>query len=164
MGGEMTVFDHTRRDANDEAMRELREENKTLARALQDANLRADRASEDAQRAMGALRKQLTPLYRALQAVFGELDAAGISDVAASAPSGAPDTRVKAVWDSWKQKLGGTVAKGIDALLLHGELDTAQLAIAAGVDKRTVTNTIVYKLHGAGLINKNAGRFSLKPL
>lgn len=159
----MTIFDPAVGAAHDDERKELIAENQRLARALQDANLRADRAREDADRALSRLRGQLSPLYRALQAVFGELDAAGIGE-ATHAPSAAPDARVKAVWDSWKQKLGGTVAKGIDALLLHGELDTAQLAIAAGVDKRTVTNTIVYKLHGAGLINKNGGRFSLKQL
>lgn len=168
MGGEITIFDANIKDDRDAAeLKELREENKKLARALQDANMRAERATEDAVRAVSALRRQLTPLYRALQAVFGELDAPGIGDSRdAEAPSSPPaqDARVRAVWESWKSKLGGTVAKGIDALLLHGELDTAQLAIAAGLDKRTVTNTVVYKLNGAGLINKNGGRFSLKQL
>ena len=167
MGGEMTIFERDLKpDPRDAELKELRDENKKLARALHDANVRAERAEEDTARALSALRGQLTPLYRALQAVFGELDAAGVGDAPVHASTGvvSSDARVKAVWDSWKQRLGGTVAKGIDALLLHGELDTAQLAIAAGVDKRTVTNTIVYKLHGAGLINKNGGRFSLKPL
>lgn len=145
----------------------LRAEKRRLERAVSDAEMRAARAREDADRALSNLRWQLGPLYRALQAVFGELDAAGVSDgPAAQTPTStsAVETRVSVVWQSWKTKLGGTVAKGIDALLLHGDLDTQQLAIAAGVDKRTVTNTIVYKLNGAGLINKNGGRFSLKQL
>jgi hypothetical protein len=156
-------------DEKDQQIESLRTEVRQLKRALGDAQVEAERAREDANRALSMLRRQLGPLYRALQAVFGELDAAGVADVPNAAPAlngaaPAADTRLQSVWASWKTKLGGTVAKGIDALLLHGELDTQQLAIAAGVDKRTVTNTIVYKLHGAGLINKNGGRFSLKQL
>lgn len=138
---------------------------------LSDTRHELTRVREDSNRALTALRQQLSPLYRALQRVFGELEDAGVPDAPAAASTSdgrrapdATDARVTAVWASWKTKLGGTVAKGIDALLLHGELDTQQLAIAAGVDKRTVTNTIVYKLHQAGLIDKNGGRFSLKEL
>lgn len=116
---------------------------------------------------MSELRRQLAPLYRALQAVFGEIEAVVGDEPLPSSPSSAApavDPRAAAVWASWKNKLGGTVAKGIDALLLHGELDTGQLAIAAGLDRRTVSNTVVYKLNQAGLITKNNGRFSLKKL
>lgn len=156
-------------DPEDVEIGRLRRQIHDLTRERDDARIEARRAKEDAARALSMLRKQLSPLYRALQAVFGELDASGVSeDGAAPAPSTAAaqpqDARVRAVWDAWKQRLGGTVAKGIDALLLHGELDTAQLAIAAGLDKRTVTNTVIYKLNAAGLINKNGGRFSLKQL
>lgn len=157
-------------DPRDQEIDALRQENRRLQRMVSDARVEAERAREDANRALARLRQQLGPLYRALQAVFGELDAAGVTEpasateVSSSAAASGVDARVAAVWASWKTKLGGTVAKGIDALLLHGELDTGQLAIAAGVDRRTVTNTIVYKLNGAGLINKNGGRFSLKQL
>lgn len=162
----MTIFNPARAtDAHAEELNDLREENKKLARALQDANTRAERAEEDAARALTALRRQLTPLYRALQAVFGELDSAGIGDDAASSPSSGPtptDARVKAVWDSWKSKMG-TSAKVIDALLLHGEMNTQQLAIACGVDRTTIPGYIM-KLNKAGLLNKQGGRFSLKKL
>lgn len=156
---------------DDPEIERLKAENRQLRRDADDAKVEARRAREDAERALSALRRQLSPLYRALQMVFGELDAAGVTDIgtntgAPQAAAAAPgvDARVAAVWASWKQKLGATVAKGIDALLLHGELDTQQLAIAAGLDKRTITNTVIYKLNQAGLINKNGGRFSLKQL
>lgn len=163
---EMTIFDAgAANSANEAEIKELRDENKKLARALADANVRAERAEEDAARALTALRRQLTPLYRALQAVFGELDAAGVGDEPqASVPSsaGAPNARVSAVWASWKEKMGAA-GKVIDALLLHKELNTQQLAIACGIDRTTVPNYI-HKLTKAGLINKNGGRFSLKQL
>lgn len=163
--GQVEEFDVTAPPRLVELEREIRQ----LRRERDDALRAAERAREDADRALKALRRQLNPLYKALQAVFGELDAAGVSDEPTGAPAGATaaastDPRIAAVWTSWKSKLGGTVAKGIDALLLHGELDTGQLAIAAGLDRRTITNTVVFKLNQAGLINKNGGRFSLKAL
>ncbi len=163
MGGEMTIFDNTKRaDHRDIELAELREENKKLARALQDANVRGDRAEEDTTRALSALRRQLKPLYSALQAVFGELDAAGVGD--APQPEGASAApRNQAVWEAWKKRLGGKPSQLIDALLLHGEMSSAQIAIAIQCHPNSVPQ-IVYKLNKAGLLNKNGGRFSLKQL
>lgn len=167
MSDKLAIFDRNQADPREEEMKELRDENKKLARALADANMRADRAEEDAARALTALRRQLTPLYRSLQAVFGELDAAGIGDEVMAQPStpssaNTPDARVAAVWASWKSKMGAA-SKVIDALLLHGEMNTQQLAITCGVDRTTIPNYI-HRLTKAGLINKNGGRFSLKAL
>lgn len=141
---------------------DLEEEASNLRAALGRANLETARAREDAALAMGALRRQLSPLYRALQAVFGELDAAGIED--APVPSAAGTTpRNSAVWEAWKQRLPPAVGKVIDALLLHGDLNQAQIKVAAGLGTGTVSDA-VYKLNKAGLINKNGGRVSLKAL
>lgn len=114
------------------------------------------------------LRQQLSPLYRALQAVFGELDAAGVTDSAAPAaaagvPQAGPDARVTAVWESWKSRLPPACGKIIDALLLHNELTQAQLKVAAKLGTSTVSDA-VWKLNKAGLINKNGRRVSLKQL
>lgn len=144
----------------------LRGELRLARRDADDARLEADRAHEDANRALSMLRKQLNPLYRALQAVFGELDAAGVADApetpASQGPSVAPDARVAAVWDAWKSKMG-TAAKIIDALQVHGELNTQQMAVVVGLHRTTIP-ALILKLNKAGLINKNAGRFSLKQL
>lgn len=145
-------------DPRDREIDALRAEVKTLRTDLTIARTEAARAQQDADRALGMLRKQLTPLYRALQAVFGELDAAGVED----APQNT-SPRVSAVWENWKAKLGGGPAKVIDALLLHREMNTQQLAIAIGCDRTTVPNYI-HRLNKAGLLNKNGGRFSLKEL
>lgn len=158
-------------DDRDRQLEELRAENRRLQRVAADAELRADRAQEDAQRALGMLRRQLSPLYKALQAVFGELDAAGVMDAAEGPPAQADssprpmsaDPRVAAVWESWKNKLGGQCAKVIDVLLTHREMNTTQLAIAVGTRRQNIPN-LIYKLNQAGLINKNGGRFSLKEL
>jgi chromosome segregation ATPase len=157
-------------DPRDTRIEQLEREARTLRRSLADAELQASRAREDADRALSRLRTQLSPLYRALQAVFGELDAAGVTEDArtsvaasgAAVPSGA-DPRVAAVWEAWKSRLGGGCAKVIDALLLHSDLNTQQLAIAIGLHRTTIP-ALIHKLNKAGLINKNGGRFSLKQL
>lgn len=128
------------------------------------ARVQCEREAALNREAVAALRRQLSPLFRALQAVFGEIDAAGIGDMSAGDLSGgATSPREVAVWASWKQKLGAGAAKVIDALLLHGELNTQQLAIAIGMHRTSIPK-IVYTLNKAGLINKNSGRFSLKAL
>lgn len=151
-------------DPRDQELERLRRQNRQLERDLADAERAAERAREDAHRALSRLRQQLGPLYRALQAVFGELEAAGVEDQAptAGAASGSSVDRTSAVWASWKAKLGAA-GKLIDALLLHTEMNTQQLAIATGLHRTTIPKHI-YTLNKAGLINKNGGRFSLKPL
>lgn len=95
MAGELAIWDgKAERDERGREIAELRAENQRLARALEDANMRANRAREDADRALSALRRQLSPLYRALQAVFGELDAAGIADDARATESTRTPTEV----------------------------------------------------------------------
>ncbi len=146
----------------------LRAENRQLARELDDAKVEARRAREDADRALSRLRTQLSPLYRALQAVFGELDAAGVTEstspAAAAGPAAQPSGRATDPrWESWKQKLPGRTAELIDLLLLHGEMNRNQLMAAMRCGKDVVRVTIS-RLNVAGLINKNGGRFSLKQL
>lgn len=120
-----------------------------------------------AQRASGAavsnLRRQLAPLYQALQAVFGEMEAIPDTGAPAGSTGTATNSKVDAVWESWKRKLGGKAAVFIDVLREHGEMNVAQLRVAAQCGQQTVYDTIA-KLHKVGLINKNGGRFSLKQL
>lgn len=119
--------------------------------------------------AMAELRRQLSPLYRALQMVFGELEAVPESEPAArpsplAEPSHGMDARTSAVWDAWKQKLGAGPARIIEALQLHRELGVAQLKITCQQATSTVNNNIS-KMRQAGLIDKNSnGKYSLKSL
>jgi hypothetical protein len=145
-------------DLTFEMVQGLRDEILDLRNQLRVAQQATVLAKREAASALGALRKQLSPLYRALQAVFGELDAAGVEDQT-TGPSTSP--RVSAVWEAWKQKLSPACGKIIDALLTHSELNSAQLKVACRLGTSTVSDSI-YKLNKAGLINKNAGRFSLK--
>jgi len=160
-------------DPRDADLQRLEGEVRQLRRALKDAEVEAERAREDANRALSMLRRQLNPLYRALQAVFGELDAAGVGDSPLSDESsppregGAPsqDPRVSTVWTAWKERfgVGSGPARVIDALLLHGDLNVAQLKVAGQMATQTVYDS-VSKLNKLGLIDKNGGRYSLKKL
>lgn len=140
---------------------ELEQELRTLRQEVAQAHAETRQARRDATHALGALRTQLGPLYRALQVVFGELDAAGV-DESTLGPGPHTDARTTAVWHSWKSRMG-SAAKIIDALLLHGEMNTQQLAIATGYHRTTIPG-LIHKLNKAGLLNKNGGRFSLKSL
>lgn len=107
-----------------------------------------------------ALRKALTPFYGALQFIFGETEAMGLTD----APEAVQAPQKSAVWDDWKAKLGGAAAKIIDILHLHGELTQDQLRIHVGTSRIQTIYDAVSKLNKAGIINKNGGKISLKSL
>ena len=144
-------------DENEQRIAELEDELNVLRAQL----TQSQRASD---RAVGELRRQLLPLYNALRAVFGEIDVlVGEAPHQGSNMASPVDSRTAQVWTMWKSRLGGNTAKVIDALLLSGDLNTQQLAIATGMNRNTIPNLIM-KLNKAGLINKNGGRFSLKQL
>lgn len=147
------------KDRFDVGSDDLQTENGRLRQELAQARAEVTAARRENGQAIARLRAQLSPLYSALHGVFGEMDAIG------DAPDVAPliDGRKKAVWESWKSKLGGSTAKVIDALLLHGEMNTQQVAIAIGLHRTTIP-ALIYKLNQAGLLNKNGGKFSLKEL
>jgi len=161
-GDELILRGEVVADSNVAEVEQLRADNRRLRREVTIANGEIARAKAESARALSALRKQLAPLYQALQAVFGELDAASINDGPVATPTSS-DPRVSAVWQSWKSRLGEGPAKVIDALVLHGDLNTQQLAIATGYH-RTSISKLIYTLNKAGLLNKSGGRFSLKQL
>ncbi len=153
-------------DERDHRIADLELANRQLRSDLAIAHAEVSRLTNETGRALGSLRRQLQPLYRALQSVFSELDAAGVDyESASAAASGAPrtDHRTMAVWESWKSKLPAGCGKVIDALLLHGDMNTQQLAIAVQMHRTSIPK-LIHTLNKAGLINKNGGRFSLKPL
>ncbi len=138
--------------------RELYRRNQQLNEA--EENLRQERQkTASIERGVQELRKVLSPLYQALQHVFGEIDTMGVG----SAPAAGVDPRKSAVWEDWKQKLGGKAADAIDALHLHGEMTHTQLRIHMKCGQQTVYDT-VHRLNKAGIINKNGGKISLKQL
>lgn len=102
------------------------------------------------------LRHILTPLYRGLQKIFGEIDDMGLTD--SSSP-----TQGNPKWDLWKKRFPGRGAECIDTLLVHEQMNTKQLSTALKCDPRTLAQ-LIYKLNQAGLIQKNGNMYSLKEL
>ena len=158
MSTALVPYDPDIRRADDE-VEELRAVNRELRQQLAEVKRELSTARADAASAVKELRTLLTPLYRGLQRVFGELDTIGDS------ASGAPvvDDRTSAIWQSWKAKLPGRTAQIIDALLLHGSMNSTQIAIAIGIHRNNVP-PLIHKLNKAGLIDKNGHNYSLKPL
>lgn len=145
-------------DPRDERIAELTEANAALTASLREANAELTRTRRESHTALDALRKQLAPLYRALQGVFGELDLLSVDDN--SAPT---SPRTEQMWAVWKQKLGKGPSKAIDALLLHGPMTRRQLIVATGYSDRNITN-IVSILNQASLITKDGDRVALRTL
>lgn len=143
-------------------MRSLQQELYNRNRQLNEAEeaLRQERAKTAAiESGVKQLRSVLSPLYQALQHVFGEIDVMGVGEGAAASA----DPRKQAIWESWKAKLPSGEGKAIDALLLHGTMTTAQLRIHVGCASRTAQN-IVQALKSKGLIVKDGAQISLKEL
>lgn len=129
-----------------------------MIKSLRDDNARLQRECSQSHEAIAELRRQLQPLYQALRCVFGQIES-----VNAQEGSSVAQPHTKAVWESWKQRLGGTQAKFIDALLLHGGLTQTQLRIHAGCATGSVAG-VVCQLNKAGLITKRDGKIFLKEL
>jgi hypothetical protein len=134
---------------------------KKLRIAELEEQLAAERAKRmSTERSVEELRGVLLPLYSGLQVVFGHFEEIGVSGNGSAAPAASAQD---AVWESWKQKLGGLTAKAIDALRLHGPMNKGQLRIQLRCATGSVTN-IVTALNKAGLINKNGNMIALKEL
>lgn len=135
--------------------RELFNRNRQLAEA--EEALRQERQKNAViEQGVIELRQVLTPLYSALQHIFGEVTAMGIGEMASS-------PKASAVWESWKQKLSSAEGKAIDALLLHGEMTVPQLRIHIGCATRTAQN-VASALSGKGLAVRQGGKIRLKEL
>lgn len=147
-------------DDRDQLIESMQDEIEQLRSDLLVAKAESARAVQQANRAVAKLRNILSPLYGGLRELFGEMDTFGGDETVAKPVT---DSRAKAVWESWKQKMPGKSAEFIDILLLHGEQTAAQLKITGRCASDTVYQTI-HKLNKAGLINKNGGKFSLKKL
>ncbi len=114
-------------------------------------------------RAVKNLRRQLAPLYTALQQIFGEIDQL-TPEGADDAPARVSD-RADKVWADWKSKLPASCGKVIDALLLHGPMNQSQIVVAAKISPNTLGGGtgVVARMNKAGLWTKGSdGRFALR--
>ena len=151
----------------------LRRQNAELEAELANLKLDLERVKGERERALKAilaLRHNLHGQFMALKAIFGEIEAVGLTETEASPSS---STRRGGIgkggegggkWDLMKQKYPGKVAEFIDLLLLHGEMGPTQLKHAARCSLQTVYNTID-KMKSLGLLSDlGRGRYGLREL
>jgi hypothetical protein len=146
---------HSQMESMRRALFAANEERDALRLELQEARTQIGSMAGATQQ----LRSILDPLYGALRRVYGELDEVGGAE-GVGAPAPKADTRLDAVWGSWKTKLGGKAALAIDALLLHGEMTARQLRIHISCGNEYVYKVIT-QLTNAGILVKRDGKFSL---
>lgn len=143
---------------------ELQRENESLRDQIRELKIKLVRMEEQTsgvEEGVSRIKSALSPLYTGLQQIFGDIEAMAIQEQPSSPESPAP--RNKAVWDSWKHKLGGKTGDAIDILHLHGAMNAVQLRMHLKCGKDYVYQ-VVHQLNKAGLINKNGGKISLKEL
>lgn len=146
-------------DERDSELERLRDENAALQEELNDALTQAAIAKREAARSVVELRRQLSPLYRALQAVFGEIDA-----IAGSEPTGGQTTGDNAKWDAVKAKMPPRHREAIELLLLQGAMRRTQVASALKMDYSNCTKNVTSILLRQGWLVDNGGMLSLKKL
>jgi hypothetical protein len=136
-------------------------------RTARQETLKAKRESEDAIRAITALRAQLMPLHRALRAIFGEINLVVPEDQPVAPEGTQPRSNAPAAeggdkWNYWKARFPGRPAEVIDLLLVQGEMNLSQLASVLRCDRSNLSKQAIFKLNKAGLIIKNGNNFSLR--
>ncbi len=153
------VYEPESSTPNDGALRQLRKENQRLEDELREVRQQRDDfeiAKQRLELSVRNLRQQLSPLHRALRALFGEIElAVGEERVGPSVP-GAPQTAASSSdprWESYKQSFPGVPSRIIDALLAHPQLSYTQLATMVRAHYDTIKSAAA-KLKNAGAIAK----------
>lgn len=158
-------------DDRDDTIESLQREVRRLEQELREARLetvKATNASEQATTAIRALRNQLGPLYRALRAVFGEIElAVGEYEPqpqnGTTSPQASVDGRLNAMdkWEGVKKRLGGNEAELIDVLLTSGPRTNTQLKTLMKMAYSTVC-ALTQKMSNMGFITKQGDAYALK--
>jgi len=148
-------------DSLREALSRAERENSRLERELSDKRAELStllRKYNTSVLPMKHLKRVLDPLYRALQEIYED-----IGDIPSDDTTITVSSRTAAVWNKWKQDLGGKAGDLIDALLQHREMNAVQLRVAMHCHINTVYETTA-RMQKLGLLNKNGGKYSLKEL
>ena len=142
----------------------LQQENRQLRNQL----IKAKAESEAAIAAITALRAQLSPLHRAMRAVFGEITIAIGEEVGGSTSgptavteNAAMDNPRRKAWEKWIQKLGGHRGNFIQCLLEHGPSNARQLMVAMGINRMQTVYDTAHALSKIGLVRKNGEMYGL---
>jgi hypothetical protein len=137
-----------------------------------EADLRKMRQERDKARSEGlsaisavqALREQLSGLWRALRAIYGEIDLVAEPEPQVSPSLGresVPSSPQTGRWQALMTKLGGLKAQFIQALLDFGPSTVTGIRAATGMSKQSVYNT-ANDLSKLGLITRKGSEYALR--
>ncbi len=102
------------------------------------------------------IRARFEPDHQMFQDLFGDMDRVAVSG---------NHHQNADVYEPWKERLGGGMAKMIDALLKHGELTRTQLATVAGLSSNSGTySNYISKLNSNGLLEKEGDKLRLRKI
>jgi hypothetical protein len=139
----------------------LRREMAGLEHELAEARqaLKVERqASNDAKKAIAALRRTLGPIHVALGMVFGEIDTVEAEEFETVVTGEEVRHSSRGKWGNWKAKLPNQQWQVIEALLDHGDMSRQQLAGALHCHVDTVSN-LCSRLGKIQLVIKEGGKF-----
>lgn len=143
---------------------ELKRENARLKRENDDLHLEVQKAkneSRNALRAMAALRDALSPTFRGLKLVFGELESVDLPEaVAPGIASAAPRTSA-GMFEGIKARVSPKQAELIGAIEVAGAMTMTQLQAFTGGRISTIKDSI-YKLRDMGIVVRNGEKWALK--
>lgn len=150
-------------DHRDRIIASLEEDNRDLQKQVAEARRELEVQRSESTRAVGELRRQLSPLYTALRMVFGEIDSVLPVDESAPTNQAAGHGR-EGKWDAIKQRMAPRLREAVDILLLQGSMKRTQLAAALKMDYSNCTKNVVGIMLRQGWLVDNGGNLSLKEL
>jgi hypothetical protein len=148
--------------ADEGLLRKWRKEKQQLEDRVSDLEWQLDAEKHRAARllaAINALRGYLTPQYRALRILFGEIEAVagdeadGVTPTASNTQTNTTNPR----WQSFKDTFPGVPARIIDALLTHQEMSITQLSALLKAHYNTVADALS-RLAKAGAVQRDGGK------
>ena len=123
-----------------------------------DSLRRIERMEKEVGELRATVKGQADALRMVLSAVLRRMaDELSAGDVAAATAAGC-------AWDMWKSKVSSRARQVIEVLQSQREATAKQLCAALKCDPRTLAKGPIYELNRAGLLSKNGGMYSLKPL
>lgn len=143
-------------DNRDAVIEDLQQQVHDLKRDLRDTQGELSAAKRANVQAVAALKKELSPLYRALQSLFGELDKFDVESFDGRAGGDK--------WEAVKVRLAPRLREAIDILLIQGTMRRTQLANALKMDYSNCTKNVIGVLIRQGWVVDSGGQLSLKQL
>lgn len=130
-----------------------------LERELADKDQQIDQSRHLVEQGARSLRRALSPVYKALQQVFGDIDTL-VPEARGAAPSQDPVLGAP-YWDTWKSRVSPAAGRVIDLLRATPNMNQSQISAAVKMDPRTVSKSLG-QLRSVGVLRSNGGLHALQ--